>query len=122
MIVLLVCDAGNIQSFDYIERTFNLIKAESSIPDVKILIVINKIDLVEEEYEFPENILSFAKIHQLVFFKVSTKLNQGLDELFNAIVNLKFEIKELHKSSFLLSSSAHAEMNAEHNNKKSKCC
>ena len=135
-IILLTLDCDNKQSFYQAENYLNIIK--SKIKNPVILLVINKIDLLEDfdensenfqeiakDCEFYEEIINFAKKNNFDTFWVSAKYDVGVKQLFEFIVNGIFDEslkiiddKEFNKKDkkMLFSKST------KKNDKKKKCC
>ena len=123
--ILLVYDSSDFQSFTDLEKMLKMVKEENNEPDVKIFIAAAKIDIVGGKYQIPDAVNTFANTHNAIIFKVSAKLNQGINELFNAIGNsVRFASKRATTphSSISLNSAVHTKASINTIKTKKKCC
>ena len=101
-IILLTLDCDNKQSLFQAENYLSIIK--SKIKNPVVLLVVNKIDLLEDfdenlenfddcvkNCDFYDEILEFSKKNNFDVFWVSAKFDVGVKELFDYIVNGIFD-------------------------------
>ena len=82
----MVYDVGSRKSFEEID-TFWLNEVETyADPDVKIVLIGNKIDLPETERKVPkEEAELYAKRHKILYFETSAKESNNIEETFTEI-------------------------------------
>ena len=81
-VAVLCYDVTNIASFEAMEQWSNEL-ADKAPPNLQLIMVGNKIDLVNERVVSKELALSCAKKHGAVFYtEVSAKTGEGITDLF----------------------------------------
>ena len=85
--IILVIDLTKEISFIRIKK---IIEDNDICFDIPLVLFINKIDLVERDSIFKEEILEFAKKNNLPYFEMSAKTKQGINE------GLSYEIEKAY--------------------------
>ena len=91
--ILLIFDVTNNSSFDNLYKWYEKIQNES--PENCIIVLIgNKIDLIDEIQISDEKAINFAQEHSIKFFPISCKYGYNVNEVFDYII---FEILKNQK-------------------------
>ena len=83
--VLLVFDVSDRKSFERIEYWINEIKENNKIDSMYLVIVANKIDLINKRVVTREEAEKYAEKNNISYFEVSAKTGVGVHEMFNNI-------------------------------------
>ncbi|ODV85247.1 hypothetical protein CANARDRAFT_191659, partial [[Candida] arabinofermentans NRRL YB-2248] len=96
-LALIIFDLNDLESFKKAEYWINELKQfknDNDSSEIKILLIGNKLDLLKgdddfKECEFNDTINEFLNLNPdvLKYFKTSAKLNIGISELFNYIID-----------------------------------
>ena len=111
--VILVFDITNKSSFNNLNKWLKDIKERSSF--IPIILFGNKVDKIKEEWEVTsEEAKNFAEKIELIYFEVSAKTKQGINEGISYIANNIYEKYEEEKN-------PHLKINNKLNDDNSKC-
>ena len=111
--VILVFDITNKSSFNNLNKWLKDIKERSSF--IPIILFGNKVDKIKEEWEVTsEEAKNFAEKIELIYFEVSAKTKQGINEGISYIANNIYEKYEEEKN-------PHLKINNQVNDDGSKC-
>ena len=83
----------NVTVDNYLETVDDLIKLINEVKDIHtfpIILVGNKIDLLEKRKISKEDCLTIAKKNNLPYFETSALLGTGIDEAFNSLIRLAY--------------------------------
>lgn len=116
--VIFVFQAGDLNSFQGLNKWKQLVNDSGVDQNVKIYVVSNKVDLFKYE-EVPDCIVEFVQTLNAEFFQVSAKLDVGVKELFQTIAKDAVNGGEKSRKVSLLSK-RHSVLVKEV--KKKKCC
>ena len=83
--VILVYDVTNKDSFDYLQNWKKEIE-ENCKENVVVMLIGNKLDLVEDKEVSEENGKGFAKDNGYFFLETSAKKDQGVNEAFELVI------------------------------------
>ena len=86
--VIVVFDVTNRATFQHVDQWLSTIKEE--LPDPNLFLFGNKVD-IEERDVTEEEARSYAKKMNLKYFETSAKLNKGIDEGFEYIINESYK-------------------------------
>ncbi len=123
--IFLVFDLSNKYSFESIDFWFDEIKKVKNLDELKLVILGNKNDLNNIREVKNEKISEFTKINNFKFFETSAKTGEGINEAFEALVDLVFENKNEDEIYNLYCSNYDKKMllNDQNNeNSNAKCC
>ncbi len=81
---IIVFDVTNLISFDHVENWYHEIQSCGNIP---IILLGNKIDLVEKRKVPPEMIKSFNDKFNLPYFETSAKTGENVLDMFSAVID-----------------------------------
>lgn len=79
---LLVYDSTKRASFDALPMWLNEARQNANNPNLIVLLIGNKNDLIEEREVSKEEGQSFAEEHGLIFFEVNAKSHNDVEEIF----------------------------------------
>lgn len=120
--ILLVYDASNTSTISKVKYWHNIAKEELNDQGLKIFIAACKIDLVDSSsYEIPYEVQEFAQSIHAEVFKVSSKTNQGIEDLFGRIALLSLPNPD-NKKSIALNYDRHSSKLKASQAKKKGCC
>ena len=95
--ILLVYDVTRKETFDNLEKWINDIE-EMSKDDIKVMLIGNKNDLLDEKQVSDEEGLSLAKEKNFFFFETSAKTGENVENAFNELIKeTVMENKFTHK-------------------------
>ena len=83
--ILLVYDVTRKETFDNLEKWINDIE-EMSKDDIKVMLIGNKNDLLDEKQVSDEEGLSLAKEKNFFFFETSAKTGENVENAFNELI------------------------------------
>jgi small GTP-binding protein len=84
--VLFVFDITSKSSFEMLSFWMERLKAKRNLDDIVMILVGNKKDLLEKRTVQLKHIQEMQKEIQIKYFEVSALKNEGLDELFDEII------------------------------------
>ena len=84
--VLFVFDITSKSSFEMLSFWMERLKAKRNLDDIVMILVGNKKDLFEKRTVQLKHIQEMQKEIQIKYFEVSALKNEGLDELFDEII------------------------------------
>lgn len=93
---LLVYAVNNRESFEKLDRWVTEIR-EKADPDIQIMLVGNKIDLVDDRMVSTEEGKAFAEKFQVLFIETSAKDTTNVDNAFTEIIEAIYD-KKIHKN------------------------
>ena len=92
--ILLIYDINNKKSFENIENWLNEIENKKKKNNIPLVLIGNKIDLEKErEVSFQEG-EKLAQIYNMEFFECSAKDKINVNECFNCLIELIFQLYE----------------------------
>ena len=92
--ILLIYAINNKKTFENIENWLNEIENKKKKNNIPLVLFINKIDLEKErEVSFQEG-EKLAQIYNMEFFECSAKDNINVNECFNCLIELIFQLYE----------------------------
>ena len=89
--VIIVYDVTQKETFDHVNNWLETIKEE--MPEPNLILFGNKIDLENREVSF-EDAEKYANKNNLKYFETSAKLNKGINEGFEYIINDSYKKAE----------------------------
>ena len=89
--VIIVYDVTKKETFDHVNNWLETIKEE--MPEPNLILFGNKIDLENREVSF-EDAEKYANKNNLKYFETSAKLNKGINEGFEYIINDRYKKAE----------------------------
>ncbi len=89
--VIVVYDVTQKETFDHVNNWLETIKEE--MPEPNLILFGNKIDLENREVSF-EDAEKYANKNNLKYFETSAKLNKGINEGFEYIINDSYKKAE----------------------------
>jgi len=89
--VIIVYDVTKKETFDHVNNWLETIKEE--MPEPNLILFGNKIDLENREVSF-EEAEKYANKNNLKYFETSAKLNKGINEGFEYIINDSYKKAE----------------------------
>ena len=89
--VIIVYDVTKKETFDHVNNWLETIKEE--MPEPNLILFGNKIDLENREVSF-EDAEKYANKNNLKYFETSAKLNKGINEGFEYIINDSYKKAE----------------------------
>ena len=89
--VIIVYDVTKKETFDHVNNWLETIKEE--MPEPNLILFGNKIDLENREVSF-EDAEKYANKNNLKYFETSAKLNKGINEGFEFIINDSYKKAE----------------------------
>lgn len=126
--VLLVYDVTSMKSFEHLGYWLNELKSYEKFEEVYVVIIGNKIDNIRDRAVPFEEGEKFAKENNLKYFEVSAKTKDGIDCLFNDIIQgsteklfSQIEIDEKESNTNIFSF-LNDSKNKENKPKNKKCC
>jgi len=117
--VLLVYDVTKQETYSTLEYWFKQITNTIAVNDTPIVLVGNKIDLVEDRQIAFEKGEEFAKKHGIKYFECSAKNNQNVQEAFNCLID-EFYSKHKNEFDFTDGDNKNVVLNSEDGKKKKK--
>jgi small GTP-binding protein len=94
--IILVFDVTNKETFDVLKKW--LLTAKDNVPpETEMIAVGNKIDLEEKREVKFELLKEFGLKHKIDVFETSAKTGQGVQEIFNCLINKLFNNKNIGK-------------------------
>lgn len=93
--VILVYDVTNRSSFENIQNWIKEVNLYSTVPDCKMMLVGNKIDLEEKRQVSLQMGQQFASDHRMMFTEVSAKTRQYIEQLFVELTHQILDEKSL---------------------------
>lgn len=79
--VLIVFSFTDSDSFEHLDQWFDDVRSLCH-PMAQVVLIGNKLDLIQEQQVSRNYAADFAKTHQVEFIEVSAKTNQGIQEAF----------------------------------------
>jgi small GTP-binding protein len=92
--IILVCDVTNKDSFDKLKTWLNDAQMNVST-ETEMIIVGNKIDLIEKRKVKFETLKEFGDKHNIDVFEVSAKTGEGVEDIFSNLTKKLFEKKHI---------------------------
>ena len=92
--IILVCDVTNKDSFDKLKTWLNDAQINVST-ETEMIIVGNKIDLIEKRKVKFETLKEFGDKHNIDVFEVSAKTGEGVEDIFSNLTKKLFEKKHI---------------------------
>ena len=92
--IIFVCDVTNKDSFDKLKSWLNDAQANVST-ETEMIIVGNKIDLIEKRKVKFETLKEFGDKHNIDVFEVSAKTGEGVEDIFSNLTKKLFEKKHI---------------------------
>ena len=89
--VLLIYDIGNRKSFQRIDFWLKELKDNNRLEELFICLVGNKIDMEDKREITREEGEQYAKDNNIIFFEVSAKTGDGINLLFDKVINGSME-------------------------------
>ena len=89
--VLLIYDIGNRKSFQRIDFWLKELKDNNRLEELFICLVGNKIDMEDNREITREEGEKYAKDNNIIFFEVSAKTGDGINLLFDKVINGSME-------------------------------
>ena len=89
--VLLIYDIGNRKSFQRIDFWLKELKDNNRLEELFICLVGNKIDMEDKREINREEGEKYAKDNNIIFFEVSAKTGDGINLLFDKVINGSME-------------------------------
>ena len=89
--VLLIYDIGNRKSFQRIDFWLKELKDNNRLEELFICLVGNKIDMEDKREITREEGEKYAKDNNIIFFEVSAKTGDGINLLFDKVINGSME-------------------------------
>ena len=89
--VLLIYDIGSKKSFQRIDFWLKELKENNRLEDLFICLVGNKIDMENKREITTEEGEKYAKDNNIIFFEVSAKTGEGINLLFEKVINGSME-------------------------------
>ena len=89
--VLLIYDIGNRKSFQRIDFWLKELKDNNRLEELFICLVGNKIDMEDKREITREEGQKYAKDNNIIFFEVSAKTGDGINLLFDKVINGSME-------------------------------
>ena len=89
--VLLIYDIGNRKSFQRIDFWLKELKDNNRLEELFICLVGNKIDMEDKREITREEGEQYAKDNNIIFFEVSAKTGNGINLLFDKVINGSME-------------------------------
>jgi small GTP-binding protein len=92
--IILVFDITNRATFDVLKTWF--ITAQNNVsPETEMIVVGNKIDLNDERQVNFESLKEFGLKHKIDVFETSAKTGEGVQEIFECLINKLFMNKNI---------------------------
>ena len=85
--IMLVFDISAKKSFDRIEFWLKELEENERFENLFIVLVGNKVDLNNNREVSFEEADNYAKQHNINYYEVSAKTNQGVDQMFDDLIN-----------------------------------
>jgi small GTP-binding protein len=95
--IILACSINNRNTFYNLKNWLNSIKDNANMGEIKIIIIANKSDLVEEREVSTDEIAKKAKELDVEYFETSAKDNSNIENAFNTIIDKV--VKTVYKKS-----------------------
>ena len=94
--IILVFDVTNKETFDVL-KTWLITAKDNVPPETEMIAVGNKIDLGEKREVKFELLKDFGLKHKIDVFETSAKTGDGVQEIFNCLINKLFSNKKIGK-------------------------
>ncbi len=123
--IFIVFDLSNEYSFESLAYWLDEIKKVKNLDELKIVILGNKSDLENIREVTKEKISEFIKINNFKLFETSAKTGEGINEAFEALVDLIFENKNEDEiyNLYCFNYNKRMLLNVQNNqNSNAKCC
>ena len=89
---MLLFDVTSRKDFEELNNILSLIMEKHEFEDIPILLIANKIDLVDEREIYKEDIENFVKENSLIgYFEVSCKDGTNVKESFDFLIKFIYE-------------------------------
>jgi len=89
---LLVFDLTNSESFEHLPNWIEEIKSNTK-PDIPMLLIANKSDLIDERLVNPDDIQEFATKFNLYYLETSAKSGEGVGDCFAVLAYLMMDME-----------------------------
>ena len=124
--VILVYDTTNKRSYENLNKWVVELK-EKAPPNLSVMLVGNKIDMVSDKEVSREDGKRFSEIYGYYFLETSAKENTNVDEAFNTLIKSASEklLEESEKQEFKdysLARNSIQHINSDALSQKKKCC
>ena len=117
--VLLVFSLTDYSSFEDLEKWYNDAR-KLCHPNAKILLVCNKVDLIEQRCVSKFDVDQFAKARNIEYIETSAKDNTNVEEAFNKLA--RNVLQAVATNEIQLAEKTNPQPNAEKTQEKSSCC
>lgn len=120
--VLIIYDMQDNYPKDNLKKWIEIVRKETFGDDLLIFIAASKCDLDQGIYEVPLFLSQFADKFNIEIFRISSKKNLGLDNLFSKIATSVLNLKKNVRTSISLSRASHSIKLESLKKKRTNCC